>query len=972
MDELIGTRLGAYEIIEKVGEGGMAAVFRAHQPSMNRDVAIKVMSNEVSEYVVFVARFRNEAQVIARLEHAHILPVHDYGEQNGTFYIVMRYLPEGDLGDLIAEGAMETGRAIQVFKQIATAMDYAHSSGIVHRDLKPSNVLIDSQGNAFLTDFGIAKVLGSTDNLTQTNTIMGTPTYMAPEQGLGQPIDGRADIYSLGCMLFEMLPGQPPFESEHAMSLMLRHLNDPAPKPTDINPSLPKQLDSVVLKAIAKEPEDRYQSALEMAEALERAYAIARGMTPPPDTGKKRTPTAALAKGADALNLEAVIQDTVSSPVKPAGQTETGGPPDTIPNPTPPAQPTPAAAVAGPHLTLDVSVTLNPVSAWLHDHPAVGTWLQAISLSVMTFVLLNRLTTDAAPEIALLSLFPGVLLYGLLNAPIVGALISFGLVLVPLLAVAPGLGLIWAAVMLVVGARLTSREALIILLGTVLAGTPLGLALPLFAGWWFRARQAALSSAVGVLLATLFAVTLGWPAANGLLPVPDGPPLSRLVVAVEPETPGLEPYERTVLIRDGCDTTFIGLIDPAVWETWLVDPLRAADSIGFTVALLGEYLEQTGALALIIAAGWGLSAVVAVSNRRTESPLLRAAGMGLALLILLVVHVGFNPEPVDPAAVGLLLVGTALVFALTQLPIQADPNSGNRAGTVLRMLRQSLGAFFAALGVAFFLPLLVAAGIPRLDIVGIPVDIYQLTWIGAVFGVLSIITNPLIGAPLVFTALIISIVLIQPVTAGLVGGLFILYLLVNLVFDRQRPRRWNPLGAGMMLGSPGMAATGLLPLGPLSTGALESQLPAAMFASASYMMIVAGAALVGETIPTALALLHIAATMAGVLTVERLMESELLADTDNKLRRLIFTSAAGLLLALLYYVPDLFEVPLFAAVIVSTAASAALVLAMGERARYWRRFVEQADSDEEDDDFLEDEEVTGLRERRRRERARGS
>ena len=212
MSEYIGKRLGSYTIVEQVGQGGMATVFKAYQPSMDRYVAVKILPSHFTEDETFVARFTQEARTLARLEHPHILPVHDYGEQEGSTYLVMRYIDAGTLKDLITgSGPLELNEAARIMGQLGRALGYAHSQGIIHRDIKPTNVLIDEPGNAFLTDFGIAKLVAGTAQFTATGTIVGTPAYMSPEQCMGQTLDHRSDIYSLGVILDETLTGSLPF-----------------------------------------------------------------------------------------------------------------------------------------------------------------------------------------------------------------------------------------------------------------------------------------------------------------------------------------------------------------------------------------------------------------------------------------------------------------------------------------------------------------------------------------------------------------------------------------------------------------------------------------------------------------------------------------------------------------------------------------------------------------------------------------
>jgi serine/threonine protein kinase/ligand-binding sensor domain-containing protein len=283
MQQHIGKRLGAYQIVEQIGQGGMATVFKAYQPSMDRYVAIKILPSHFTEDESFVGRFTQEARTLARLEHPHILPVHDYGEQEGITYLVMRYVEAGTLKDLTREGPMEPEEAARILGQVGRALDYAHSRGVVHRDIKPSNVLIDQQGNTFLTDFGIAKLVAETAQFTASGAIIGTPAYMSPEQGMGQAAEYRCDIYSLGVVLYEMVTGRVPFEAETPLAVLLKHVNDPLPLPRQVKADLPAAVERVILKAMAKSPDDRFQSAQAMIDALAEAMAsVPSEITSPP------------------------------------------------------------------------------------------------------------------------------------------------------------------------------------------------------------------------------------------------------------------------------------------------------------------------------------------------------------------------------------------------------------------------------------------------------------------------------------------------------------------------------------------------------------------------------------------------------------------------------------------------------------------------------------------------------------------
>lgn len=216
MSGLIGQRLGQYELLSLLGRGGMATVYRARQASMERDVAIKIIDPRLAESPDFVKRFEREARTIASLSHPHILKVFDFGQFGEHLYLVMELLKGGSLANLIQKGPLPLDIVEKVLDQVASALDYAHEQEIIHRDLKPQNVLLDEKGHAFLTDFGIARLLNRGTKLTQSGMVMGTPAYMAPEIWDNQPSDARADIYALGIMLFEMLAGRAHFEKAAA------------------------------------------------------------------------------------------------------------------------------------------------------------------------------------------------------------------------------------------------------------------------------------------------------------------------------------------------------------------------------------------------------------------------------------------------------------------------------------------------------------------------------------------------------------------------------------------------------------------------------------------------------------------------------------------------------------------------------------------------------------------------------------
>jgi basic membrane lipoprotein Med (substrate-binding protein (PBP1-ABC) superfamily)/tRNA A-37 threonylcarbamoyl transferase component Bud32 len=272
MEDLTGKQMGQFQIIEPLGEGGMAAVYKAYQPSMDRYVAIKVLPRQYAEDPKFLARFDREAKLIAKLQHPHILQVFDYGQEDGYTYLVMPFVETGTLTDLLHEKRPTLEQIRHIGSQVGDALAYAHGRGLVHRDIKPSNVLIDDSGNCLLADFGIARMVETTDKITQTGAVVGTPSYMSPEQGSGSStIDLRSDIYSLGIILYEMAVGRVPFRAETPVAVIFKHVNDPLPPPRSINPAIPEALELVILKALAKRPEDRFASADEMVKMLRAA-----------------------------------------------------------------------------------------------------------------------------------------------------------------------------------------------------------------------------------------------------------------------------------------------------------------------------------------------------------------------------------------------------------------------------------------------------------------------------------------------------------------------------------------------------------------------------------------------------------------------------------------------------------------------------------------------------------------------------
>lgn len=277
-DDLIGATLGNYRILEAIGQGGMARVYKAHQENLGRDVAIKVLPPWYAADRSFVERFNLEARLVARLSHPNIVTVHDANEQDGHLYIVMQLVDGGTLKQRLDQflhtgRPMDTAEVVSIFTQLADSLAYAHEQGVIHRDIKPVNVLMDRSGRPILSDFGIAKVLASTqsNHLTRPGAGVGTPEYMSPEQCQGGPVDGRADIYALGAVLFEVQTGHTPFRGDNYPALAHSHIYEPPPRPSSINPTISPTIEHIILTALQKNPQQRFQTAHELGDALKQA-----------------------------------------------------------------------------------------------------------------------------------------------------------------------------------------------------------------------------------------------------------------------------------------------------------------------------------------------------------------------------------------------------------------------------------------------------------------------------------------------------------------------------------------------------------------------------------------------------------------------------------------------------------------------------------------------------------------------------
>lgn len=282
-----GQTVGPYQVIGQLGHGGMATVYKAYHPRLDRNVAIKVMHKAFMEDAGFITRFEREAQIVAKLEHPHIVPVYDFSELDGQPYLVMKFIEGQTLKRVLSDGPMALPEIIRVMDDMAGALTYAHQHGVLHRDIKPSNIVIDSKGVPYLTDFGLARVTKAGASTLSADMILGTPQYISPEQASGQgDLDPRTDIYSLGVILYEMVVGRVPFNADTPYAVVHDHIYTDLPLPSAINPVVPPQVEAVLLKALAKKPADRYNTAIEMMSAFKQACADS-GLTALPDDRDK-------------------------------------------------------------------------------------------------------------------------------------------------------------------------------------------------------------------------------------------------------------------------------------------------------------------------------------------------------------------------------------------------------------------------------------------------------------------------------------------------------------------------------------------------------------------------------------------------------------------------------------------------------------------------------------------------------------
>lgn len=332
-------KIGRYEIKSELGRGGMATVYLAYDPVLERDVALKLLPNYFAHDPEFSARFEREAKTVAALEHGSIVSMYDYGEDGEWPYFVMRLMKGNSLKDRIADGPMSLEAAAEIVSRVAGALDKAHSKDIVHRDLKPGNIMFDEDGAAYLGDFGIVKLAESSESYTRTGNTLGTPAYMSPEQADGSPdIDGRSDIYSLGIILYEMLAGTAPFTHESMPRLLIMHLTSPIPNVLEARADLPAGIQAVIEKAMAKERDARYATAKEMAEAV---WDVVNGTA----VATAPEPAPAATRAAPIIELEpepaAKVESTAQPQTAPSTAAESTAPPPPKSTPPPATKATP-------------------------------------------------------------------------------------------------------------------------------------------------------------------------------------------------------------------------------------------------------------------------------------------------------------------------------------------------------------------------------------------------------------------------------------------------------------------------------------------------------------------------------------------------------------------------------------------------------------------------------------------------------
>jgi serine/threonine-protein kinase len=271
MGFVVGESVGQFKIVAYVGQGGMATIFKAHQPSLDRSVALKVIHPALKNDQSFVARLNREAAIVGNLTHPNIVQVHDFSAFDGIPYLVMQFIEGKTLKEVLQERKLTNAEILNILQAVADALTYAHARGVLHRDVKPSNIMIDNEGHVFLTDFGLARIERSGESTMSHDMLIGSPQYLSPEQAKSEAVDARTDVYSLGIVLFEMFTGRPPFSAETPYATIMAQINDKPPKASSFNPDIPRAVEMVIERALEKDPANRYNSVRDFARALENA-----------------------------------------------------------------------------------------------------------------------------------------------------------------------------------------------------------------------------------------------------------------------------------------------------------------------------------------------------------------------------------------------------------------------------------------------------------------------------------------------------------------------------------------------------------------------------------------------------------------------------------------------------------------------------------------------------------------------------
>lgn len=315
-----GQSLGPYRIVSRLGHGGMATVYKGYHARLDRHVAIKVIHQAFVQDVGSIARFEREAQIVARLDHAHIVPIYDFAEHEGQPYLVMKHIDGLTLKALLSQGPLTLDSIVSLMSAVASALDYAHSQGVLHRDIKPSNILIDREGVPYVTDFGLARIAHAAESTLSENMLLGTPQYISPEQAMGnRDLTPQSDLYSLAIVLYELVVGRVPFTADTPYAIVHEQIYSPLPPPRELNPNISPAVEAVLIKGLSKNPADRYPSATAMVEAFREAVAdvdpdtMRLPLAPAQAPARKPAPAVAVAP-AQAIPASAPVSNRIEKP----------------------------------------------------------------------------------------------------------------------------------------------------------------------------------------------------------------------------------------------------------------------------------------------------------------------------------------------------------------------------------------------------------------------------------------------------------------------------------------------------------------------------------------------------------------------------------------------------------------------------------------------------------------------------------